>query len=119
MTGVQTCALPIYTPKKRIKKIASKTTGFIYLVSLFGVTGAREELSQGLAKTIKKIKSITKKPVLVGFGISKPKHIKKLISLGANGAIVGSAYTNILSKYKHSAFSKLTRLSKLLKNPPS
>ncbi|MCP4649907.1 MAG: tryptophan synthase subunit alpha [PVC group bacterium] len=78
------------TPKKRIRKIAALSSGFIYYVSLTGVTGVRDKLPSDLVQNIKKIKSVTKKPVFVGFGVSKPKQIKN-IDRAASGVIVGSA----------------------------
>ncbi|MFH0732665.1 MAG: tryptophan synthase subunit alpha [Candidatus Omnitrophota bacterium] len=76
------------TPK--IKEIISKSTGFIYYVSLTGVTGARESLPAGISADVKRIKRYTKKPVCVGFGISRPSQVKQISSF-ADGVIVGSA----------------------------
>lgn len=82
---------------KRLKLIASKSTGFIYYVSLTGVTGARDRLANDLAKNVEIMKSVTNKPVCVGFGISKPSHIKKLSRL-VDGVIVGSAVIKIIEE---------------------
>lgn len=76
--------------KNKIREISKKSTGFIYYVSLTGVTGAREELPKGIKQDVKTIKSFTKKPVCVGFGISKPAQVKNISSF-ADGVIVGSA----------------------------
>ncbi|MBL7081521.1 MAG: tryptophan synthase subunit alpha [Candidatus Omnitrophica bacterium] len=78
------------TLKERISFIDKRSFGFIYYVSLTGVTGTREELSLDLAKNLRIIKRLTEKPVCVGFGISKPGHLRAIFSL-ADGAIVGSA----------------------------
>lgn len=78
------------SPEKRLKKITDLSTGFIYYVSLTGTTGAREKLPQGIIDNVRLIKSITEKPVCVGFGISTPQQAEN-ISKVADGVIVGSA----------------------------
>ena len=84
------------TSDERIKKIVSKTTGFVYVVSRLGVTGARATLQDSTLKLIKRIRKYAKKPLCVGFGISKPEHVKAVIKAGADGAIVGSAIVNLI-----------------------
>lgn len=86
------------TSNERIKKITGKTNGFVYVVSRLGVTGARATLESPTLSMIKKIRKITKKPLCVGFGISKPEHVKSVIKAGADGAIVGSAIVNLIEK---------------------
>lgn len=81
------------TAIERRKLIAEKTSGFLYLVSLKGVTGARNELSDELESLIKSSKQITNKPIAVGFGISNVSQIKKISKL-ADGVIIGSALIN-------------------------
>ncbi|MBI3589890.1 MAG: tryptophan synthase subunit alpha [Candidatus Melainabacteria bacterium] len=90
------------TKKEKIKKIAKSSGGFIYLVSVTGTTGVRRKLSSELKQKIKEIKSYTKKPVVVGFGISNSKQVKKIISYGANGVVIGSALIKVLEKSKNS-----------------
>lgn len=75
---------------KRIKLVSAVSRGFIYYVSLTGVTGPRQRLSPDLVKNLKKIKKNTHKPICVGFGISEPAQIKQIYRV-ADGAIVGSA----------------------------
>ncbi len=75
---------------ERIKMISKASHGFIYYVSLTGVTGTRERLPRDLTKNISFIKRYTNKAICVGFGISKPEHIKAISRL-ADGVIVGSA----------------------------
>ena len=79
------------TPEERTRKIVSKTTGFIYLVSRLGVTGAAAELQKDTLELIKRVRPYTTLPLFVGFGISKPEHVKAVLEAGADGAIVGSA----------------------------
>jgi len=89
-----------YTSTERLQKIIDYTSGFLYLVSLFGVTGAREKVQDLTIQQIKKFLPYTKGriPLAVGFGISKPEHVKVVIGSGADGAIVGSAFVNIIHK---------------------
>jgi len=84
--------------KERIKMIAQKSTGFIYYVSLTGVTGARKALSPDIRRHIKQIKSASAKPVCIGFGVSTPQQVRRLGKL-SDGLIVGSAIINKLEKY--------------------
>tara|TARA_Y100001968_G_scaffold140014_1_gene128124 strand:- start:255 stop:1091 length:837 start_codon:yes stop_codon:yes gene_type:complete len=85
------------TPTDRIKKIAEISKGFIYLVSVTGVTGARSVLDDRIETLIKQIKESSSSPVAVGFGISATKHIHQVRSWGADGAIVGSALVHRIS----------------------
>jgi tryptophan synthase alpha chain len=78
------------TATERMKLIASKTTGFVYTVSLLGVTGSREELSDTVEELVARLKMLTTVPVCVGFGISKPEHAAAVASAGADGVIIGS-----------------------------
>ncbi len=82
---------------KRLRKIAHKSTGFIYYVSLTGVTGTRKKLAKDIFANVKKIKRFTKKPVCVGFGVSNPVQAKRISSF-ADGIIVGSAIIKIIEK---------------------
>lgn len=75
---------------ERIKLAADISTGFIYCVSVAGVTGAREELPDTLPDLVKSVKAVSDKPVAVGFGISKPSQVREL-SMIAEGVIIGSA----------------------------
>jgi tryptophan synthase alpha chain len=96
-TGVDTVFMvtPV-TNSERIKLIASKTTGFIYTVSLLGVTGSREELSGQVEGLVSKLKKITDVPICVGFGISKPQHAAAVAQAGADGVIIGSKIVKII-----------------------
>jgi len=74
----------------RIQKVARTSTGFIYYVPITGITGSRLSLDASVAEHIARIKSVTDKPVAVGFGISTPEEASE-ISRSADGVIVGSA----------------------------
>ncbi len=84
------------TDTARIKLIASKTTGFIYTVSVYGVTGSREDLSDMVEGMVRKLKEITTVPICVGFGISKPEHAATVASAGADGVIIGSKIVGLI-----------------------
>jgi tryptophan synthase alpha chain len=78
------------SPAERIALVAKRSQGFIYLVSLTGVTGARENLPPGLTTFINRARQTTDKPLAVGFGISTPQQATQVARL-ADGVIVGSA----------------------------
>ncbi|NOZ20091.1 MAG: tryptophan synthase subunit alpha [Planctomycetes bacterium] len=78
------------TPMARRKKIVEMATGFIYCVSVTGITGARDHLPDDLVDNVESIKSLTDKPVAVGFGVSTGE-MARLVAGHADGVIVGSA----------------------------
>jgi tryptophan synthase alpha chain len=78
------------SPSARIELVAEKSQGFIYLVSLTGVTGARNALPPGLADFVARVRSVTHKPLAVGFGIGSGEQAQAVAQL-ADGVIVGSA----------------------------
>lgn len=96
------------TTEERLKKVIKVAKGFIYLISIMGVTGTRESVAQITKNTIKRVKLKTKEvlPVFVGFGISKPEHASAIIDAGADGIIIGSAIVKILKKNLND-FSKM------------
>ncbi len=85
------------SPPERIRLINYLSRGFIYHVSVTGVTGARTELPEGLEKDIRRIKEESKKPVAVGFGVSTPEQARE-ISCFADGIVVGSAIARIMGE---------------------
>lgn len=86
------------TPDERIKRIAAKTTGFIYTVSLMGTTGERAGLSSRVESLVQRIKAHTSVPVCVGFGISTPEHAAQVASAGADGVIIGSRIVRFIEE---------------------
>ena len=84
------------TSEDRAKLIAQKTTGFIYTVSLLGITGAREALSDKVKPLVARLKSMTDVPVCVGFGISTPDQAKEVAAAGADGVIIGSKIVKMI-----------------------
>jgi tryptophan synthase alpha chain len=105
------------TSKERLTKIVDASSGFLYLVSRFGVTGAQTSVQHSTVQLIKKVQPFTagKVPLAVGFGISKPEHIKTVIEAGADAAIVGSAFINIVEKNKKDMLNELQSTADALK----
>jgi tryptophan synthase alpha chain len=100
------------TSRARLAKIVDASSGFLYLVSRFGVTGAQTAVADTTVQLIKKVQPFTacKVPLAVGFGISKPEHVKRVIKAGADGAIVGSAFINIIQKNNQNNLAMLKKL---------
>jgi len=82
---------------ERIQAIAQKSQGFIYLVSVTGVTGVRTEVATRVPSLIQQIRQVTDKPIGVGFGISQPEHARQVVDWGADAVIVGSAIVRRLA----------------------
>lgn len=87
------------TSPERMKQIAAQTTGFIYTVSVLGVTGSRDALSNSVQDMVRRLKSLTNVPVCVGFGISKPEHARAVADAGADGAIIGSRIVGMIEAH--------------------
>lgn len=104
--------------EERVKKIAKKSTGFLYYVSLTGITGARDKLPEDLIYRLAKIKNLSPVPVAVGFGISKSEHIK-LLNPYADALVVGSAIVNIIEREAQKAPQAVKNFLKSLKNESS
>lgn len=81
--------------EQRLQRVAEQASGFIYCVSLTGVTGARESLAADLADYIGRVRARTDLPLAIGFGISTPEHVAEVAGI-ADGAIVASALINYL-----------------------
>jgi tryptophan synthase alpha chain len=88
------------TSSKRIKKIVSASSGFLYLVSVFGTTGKQQKIQQYTIDAIKNTKKLVngKIPIGVGFGVSTPQQAKFFIQKGADAVIVGSAFVRLIEK---------------------
>lgn len=97
------------TDNSRLFKIAASAKGFIYCVSVTGVTGARNELSSTLPAFLQKVRKNAAAPLFVGFGISKPEHIRELKPF-CDGVVVGSAVVSLAAEGRPS----LPRLSELV-----
>ena len=108
------------TTDKRMVKILHAATGFIYVVSLLGVTGARERLSDAISPLISRIREHEsamkiKVPLAVGFGISKPEHVRTVSQI-ADGAIVGSAILRMIEEGEGSGDGLMRRLEDFVRS---
>jgi tryptophan synthase alpha chain len=86
------------TSDERIQKIAAKAQGYLYLVSVLGVTGVRDDVSSGALDLLHRVRKFTKLPLALGFGISTPDHASTCVAAGADGVIVGSAIVDIIER---------------------
>ncbi|MBO3458236.1 tryptophan synthase subunit alpha [Aetokthonos hydrillicola Thurmond2011] len=84
--------------QERIQAIARQSRGFIYLVSVTGVTGMRSQVHGRIKTVLSEIRSVTDKPVGVGFGISSPEQARQVREWGADAVIVGSAFVQRLGE---------------------
>jgi tryptophan synthase alpha chain len=84
------------TPPARRAVVAARSGGFLYCVSLVGVTGARSALPASVGRLVKDVKAVSPVPVAVGFGVSKPAHVRAIARAGADGVIVASALVDAL-----------------------
>ncbi len=100
------------TSKVRLQKIVGASSGFLYLVSRYGVTGAQTSVEDATVELVRRVQPVTsgKVALAVGFGISKPEHVKRVIAAGADGAIVGSAFINLIVKHQNDKATMLKAL---------
>jgi tryptophan synthase alpha chain len=99
------------TPPERRAMIAARSGGFLYCVSLVGLTGARSELSSSVGELVDDVRAVSPVPVAVGFGVSKPEHVRAIAAAGAEGVIVASALVDALGDEGRD----ITALSSLLR----
>jgi tryptophan synthase alpha chain len=84
------------TPSERLAKLLPRARGFVYCVSLTGVTGARRALASDVAEFVGRVREHTTLPVVVGFGISGPDHVSALRGT-ADGVVIGSAAIDVVA----------------------
>lgn len=85
-----------FTSTKRLERILAHASGYLYLISRAGTTGLSEKFDDKLSELIAMLRSQSELPVCIGFGISKPDHVTKMLSLGADGVVVGSKLVEII-----------------------
>ena len=86
---------PTTAPVRRAA-VAARSGGFLYCVSLVGVTGARASLPTSVARLVREVKAVSPVPVAVGFGVSRPAHVRAIARAGADGVITASALVDAL-----------------------
>jgi tryptophan synthase alpha chain len=101
------------TPLDRMKEIAHNGSGFVYLISRLGVTGASATVRSDLSETTARLRSATELPICVGFGISKPAHAREVGRI-ADGVVVGSALVDAAGRSLDEALSFVTSLRSAL-----
>ena len=98
------------SPEERVRRICDHATGFIYYVSQEGVTGERDTVASNLGEKLSLIRRYARQPIVVGFGISKPEHVKTVGSL-ADGVVVGSALVNCIARNRGDSATILSELA--------
>lgn len=87
------------TSNQRLSQISQIAEGFIYVVAVMGVTGARSTLGGETVDLIRRVRRHINLPIAVGFGISKPDHVQRVLKAGSDGAIVASALLDLIDRY--------------------
>lgn len=106
------------TTKNRLQKIAEKSSGFLYLVAVYGITGAKTQVQEYTIKALKNTKKIAggKVPVGIGFGVSTPADVRRFITAGADAVIAGSVFLRLIedtpAKKLYSTISAFTKTLK-------
>ena len=105
---------PVSTPE-RISTIIKKARGFIYCVSVLGVTGVRKDFSSEISNMLEKIKDHTDKPLAIGFGISNPEQAQEAAKY-ADAVIVGSAIVKLIENYQENLPTLLQQVTNFVKS---
>ena len=84
------------TTDQRLRKAAKLGSGFLYAISRLGVTGARDAIAAGAEEMVRRIRAVSSLPVALGFGISKPEHVRE-VGRWADAAVVGSALVSVIA----------------------
>lgn len=103
------------TPQDRALRIADQSSGFLYFVSVTGITGERSELPAGLTERVLWLKERSSLPICIGFGISSPEHVKLLAPV-SDGVIVGSAIVRLMEKAESDPSGALSKIETLCKS---
>ncbi len=99
------------TSQVRLSKIASYTSGFLYLVSVYGVTGPRRSIGRSIKYVKRAVHTVAGRvPLSVGFGVSNPRQVEEIVKAGADGVVVGSSLISELQKSSNCSKRVLNRL---------
>jgi tryptophan synthase alpha chain len=107
------------TSKKRLIEIASSSTGFVYMVSVFGITGSRQNFERYTFEAVSKTKEIIseyKVPLAVGFGISNTKDAKHMLKSGADGIIIASSIMKLIMENENNKDQMLLKLGSFIRD---
>jgi tryptophan synthase alpha chain len=85
------------TTDQRLRKAAKLGSGFLYAISRLGVTGARDAIATGAEEMVRRIRAVSSLPIALGFGISKPEHVRE-VGRWADAAVVGSALVSVIAE---------------------
>jgi tryptophan synthase alpha chain len=85
------------TTDDRLRSAAALGSGFLYAISRLGVTGARDTIAEGAAEMVRRIRAVSSLPIALGFGISKPEHVRE-VGKWADAAVVGSALVSVIAE---------------------
>lgn len=88
------------TAPERVGRIAAAATGFVYCVAVMGTTGARAAVHDMARETVARVRAQSDAPVVVGFGISTPEHVREVCGF-ADGVVVGSALVDLIQAHQH------------------
>ncbi|MGQ3686343.1 MAG: tryptophan synthase subunit alpha [Candidatus Loosdrechtia sp.] len=102
------CFIAPTTTNERMSAIIQRSQGFLYYISVVGITGVRDALPDDIFQNINKIKQMTSTPICVGFGVSTPEQVKMIGKL-ADGVIVGSAIIKEVGKYLNTSPGELVK----------
>ena len=94
---IQSCSLSPTTTDERLRQAAALGSGFLYAISRLGVTGMRDQLADGAEDMVRRIRAVSDMPVALGFGISRPEHVRE-VGRWADAAVVGSALVNVIAE---------------------
>lgn len=104
------------TSDERAKKMFEHSNAYTYVLSGYGVTGAKKDIAPETLHRVKHVKTLSDKPIIVGFGISKPEHAKAVWDAGAEGAIVGSYFTSIIEQNADNIDKAIQVITKFIKD---
>ncbi|MDF4756758.1 tryptophan synthase subunit alpha, partial [Vibrio parahaemolyticus] len=101
----------VTSPIERIKKITSESEGFVYAVTVAGVTGVRQNFKDEIHSYLEKVKSHTHLPVVAGFGISTKEHVEEMVTI-CDGVVVGSKVIELLENEKREEICEFIQATK-------
>jgi tryptophan synthase alpha chain len=99
------------TPLARARQLLEHSTAFTYVVSVHGTTGVREKVSVATIERVQALRALSKQPLVVGFGISQKEHVTAIHEAGANGAIIGSAFIQMIAQHEGNLSAMKTAIS--------